>query len=71
MAVSGKYGTVDIPGIGADEPVFILRAQDLLAEATIEMYRILTSTHGCPVKESLNVEIERFKSWSGKRKLPD
>jgi len=28
MAVSTKYGNVDIPKIGVDEPVFILRAQD-------------------------------------------
>ena len=32
MAVSGKYGKLDIPKIGEDEPVFILRAQDKLAE---------------------------------------
>ena len=31
MAISGKYGKLDIPKIAADEPVFILRAQDLLA----------------------------------------
>jgi hypothetical protein len=31
MAVSTKYGKVDIPKIGGDEPVFILRAQDKLA----------------------------------------
>jgi hypothetical protein len=28
MALSAKYGKVDIPHIGGDEPVFILRAQD-------------------------------------------
>ena len=28
MAISTKYGKVDIPKIGSDEPVFILRAQD-------------------------------------------
>ena len=27
MASSGKYGNIQIPGIGADEPVFVLRAQ--------------------------------------------
>ena len=39
MAVSGKYGQVNIPKVGADEPVFILRAQDKLAVAALEMYR--------------------------------
>ena len=34
MAISGKYGRVNIPEIGADEPVFILRAQDKLAVAS-------------------------------------
>lgn len=41
MAISGKYGKVTIPKIGADEPVFILRAQDSLAGPAIEMYRLL------------------------------
>lgn len=30
MAISGKYGKLSIPKVGADEPVFILRAQDKL-----------------------------------------
>jgi hypothetical protein len=47
MALSGKYGKVDIPKVGADEPVFILRAQDKLAEPVIEMYRLLAASHGC------------------------
>ncbi|MGB5159415.1 hypothetical protein [Desulfobacterium sp. N47] len=42
MAISGKYGKIDIPGIGADEPVFIIRAQDRLAVPAIEMYCALT-----------------------------
>ena len=37
MAISGKYGKLDIPRIGKDEPVFILRAQDKLAEMAIEI----------------------------------
>ena len=30
MALSGKYGNLDILKIAADEPVFILRAHDVL-----------------------------------------
>jgi hypothetical protein len=53
MALSGKYGRMSIPGIGDEEPVFILRAQDKLAEPTIEMYRILASSHNCQLASSL------------------
>jgi len=71
MAVNGKYGIIDIPNVGDDEPVFILRAQDKLAEPTVEMYRILATTHGSPLAKDLQKEIETFRRWEGKRKLPD
>lgn len=71
MALSGKYGRLDIPGVGEDEPVFILRAQDRLAEPGIEMYRLLVASHGCPVAESLQKEIDSFRRWSGTKKMPD
>jgi hypothetical protein len=71
MAVSSKYGKVNIPKIGNDEPVFILRAQDKLAEHTIEMYRILTASHGSKLADSLDSEIQAFRRWPGAKKLPD
>jgi hypothetical protein len=71
MAITGKYGRIDIPKIGADEPIFILRAQDSLAEPTIEMYMALTRSHGIPMADSLQEEIEAFSKWDGKKKLPD
>ena len=71
MAVSGKYGKIDIPKIGEDEPVFILRAQDKLAEPAIEMYRVLAASHGSPLKETLEEEIDSFRRWSGQKKVPD
>ena len=71
MASSGKYGNVQIPGIGADEPVFILRAQDRLAEAALEMYRVLANSHGAPVAPGVSKEIDRFRQWKGQKKLPD
>ena len=54
-----------------DEPVFILRAQDRLAEPTVEMYRLLAASHGCELAQSLPQEIDRFRQWKGARKLPD
>ena len=71
MAISGKYGKVHIPKIGEEEPVFILRAQDQLAIYTIEMYRLLTVSHGASVSGSLDDEITTFKHWQGRKKMPD
>jgi hypothetical protein len=71
MAISTKYGKIDIPKIAADEPVFILRAQDLLAEPAIEMYRSLAASHDSAVVEKLHTAIEDFRAWGGSKKLPD
>jgi hypothetical protein len=71
MALSGKYGRLNIPKIGDDEPIFILRAQDKLAEPAISMYQLLVASHGCPLAEGLGKEIETFKQWKGPKKLPD
>ena len=71
MALSGKYGQIDIPKIGEDEPVFILRAQDRLAEGIIEIYKVLTSQHGAHLKDGLDKEINRFRNWPGQKKMPD
>jgi hypothetical protein len=71
MALSGKYGKLNIPRIGEEEPVFILRAQDRLAEPAIEMYRLLAASHGCRLAEGLQKEVENFRHWKGTKKLPD
>jgi hypothetical protein len=71
MAVSSKYGKLKISKIGDDEPVFILRAQDKLAETAIELYRSLAVSHGVCLGEGLSKEAERFRSWGGSKKLPD
>ncbi len=70
MAVSGKYGKIDIPKIGEDEPVFVLRAQDRLAQGMVEIYKVLVASHGSAA-EDLDKEIARFKNWKGTRKMPD
>ncbi len=71
MAISGKYGKLNIPKIGEEEPVFVLRAQDVLAQGTIEIYKILAASHNSPMANDLKKEIEAFQRWSGKRKMPD
>ena len=71
MAISGKYGKVNIPKIGGNEPVFVLRAQDRLAAPAIQMYRALVSSHGVPLADSIQKEIEAFQKWTGSKKMPD
>ena len=71
MAVSAKYGKLSIPKIGDDEPVFVLRAQDKLAESAIAMYQALAASHGSPVARDIQKEIESFRNWKGSKKLPD
>lgn len=70
MAMSRTYGKLEIPMIGEDEPVFILRGQDVLAQSGIEMYRLLAEAHGCQVAEALMGEISCFRQWQGERRLP-
>ncbi|HNR51016.1 MAG: hypothetical protein BWZ01_01714 [Deltaproteobacteria bacterium ADurb.BinA179] len=71
MAVSGKYGNVSIPNVGNDEPVFILRAQDRLALAAIEMYKLLAETNEAGIVSDLEKQIDAFRQWKGRRKSPD
>jgi hypothetical protein len=71
MAISTKYGKVNIPKIGENEPVFILRAQDKLADPTIGMYKLMAASHGSKLADSLDREIQAFRTWPGMKKLPD
>ena len=71
MALSGKYGSIEIPKIGNDEPIFVLRAQDKLAQGIVEIYKVLVASHDSPLANELDAEIERFKNWKGARKMPD
>lgn len=71
MALSGKYGKLDIPGIAEGEPVFILRAQDRLAEKAVRMYQLLVESHGLPLSAELNSVLESFRKWPGPKKMPD
>jgi hypothetical protein len=71
MALSGKYGRLSIPRIGEDEPVFILRARDMLAETAVQMYQLLAASHACPLSKDLDREVKAFRGWSGPKKMPD
>jgi len=71
MAVSQKYGKLVIPRIDDNEPIFILRARDALAESAIQMYRLLAEAHGCSLGQRFYEEIEAFQRWTGEKQLPD
>jgi hypothetical protein len=71
MAISGKYGKMEIPKIREDEPVFILRAQDILATGMVEIYKVIAGIHDSSLTVDLDKEIERFRTWAGERKMPD
>ena len=71
MAYSSKYGKVNIPHVGEDEPVFILRAQDKLAEQSIENYKSLAAKNHSKIVETIDKEIDAFNKWKGNKKLPD
>jgi hypothetical protein len=71
MALSGKYGKLNIPKVAAEEPVFILRAQDALAATVVQMYQLLADSHGCAIAKDLDKEIKSFRNWPGSKKMPD
>jgi hypothetical protein len=46
-------------------------AQDKLAVAALEMYQVLAKSHGSPLANTVQKEIDRFERWGGPRKIPD
>lgn len=71
MAISMKYGKVNIGKVGDEEPVFIIRAQDRLAVSAIRMYQALAESHDLPLAGDIDRVMDDFRKWSGKRKIPD
>lgn len=77
MALSGKYGRLDIPGIEDDEPVFILRGKDTMTAPMIERYRNAAIGAGCPEEHLQGVADARevVESWqlanAEKVRIPD
>lgn len=70
MAVSERYGELDIPSVGKEEPVFVLRASDVLAGEAIKMYKLLAEAHGCDLGEVVERQIRLFGEWKGEKSLP-
>lgn len=56
-----------------DEPLFILRAQDMLAIPIIELW--IASARAANVSEQKLIEVEALvlamKNWDGQKKIPD
>lgn len=50
MAIDRKYGRVELErgDIGEDEPVFVVRAQDVLSVPLLEHYSALCQQNGSP-----------------------
>jgi len=70
VAVSERYGKLDIPSVGTEEPVFILRARDRLAGDVIKMYKLLAEAYGCDLGEVVERQIRIFNEWAGEKALP-
>jgi hypothetical protein len=65
MAVTAKYGEVQVPGVPDDEPVFILRAHDVTAMNTLVYYRRECVQLGSPAEHVHGVDgvLEAFGRW--------
>ena len=75
MAWSGKYGVVNIEKASENEPIFtphphdelaeavdkVLRAQDKLAEALIEMYALLVAYNSEQTAGELRNSVDEFR----------
>ena len=56
-----------------DEPLFILRAQDLVAPEAIEAWCQLAETAGAPLEKVAHARLhaEAMRQWPGHKKVPD
>lgn len=77
MAATLKYGHIAIAGVPADEPVFVLRAQDAAAVQTIMYYRASAEAHGADAElvEGVSRAVNDITRWQfahpGRVKVPD
>lgn len=71
MARDAKYGEFHVRGIPKDEPVFLFRAQDMLAVLVLAHYRDLREALGDhDAVARIEHQRRRFLTWKP-RKLPD
>lgn len=71
MAREQKYGEIEIPNVPADEPVFIFRAQDLLALPAIGFYAKMRRNLGdIESARKIDEALAEMAKWPVK-KMPD
>lgn len=65
MAQDSKYGDVEIPGIPADEPVFIIRGKDKAAPDAVEEYGLIAVEHGASREfgDSVSSRANEIRVW--------
>ena len=76
MANALKYGQIEIPNIPEDEPVFVLRAQDILSLPTIAEYRKMCMGAGCErthlaAVDDVHAAIREWQNGDNRIKVPD
>ncbi len=77
MAVDNKYGEIEIEGIPADEPVFVLRAQDRLSTPILIRYQNMATVGECSDEfiKGIDQAFSNFADWQienkDKVKTPD
>lgn len=59
--------------IAADEPVFVLRAQDITAPEAVEAWIAIARRAGAPAAklEHAMLHAKAMRLWSGTKKVPD
>ena len=71
MARDTKYKDVNVMGIPEDEPIFVLRAQDVFAVVVLKFYQGLRDSSGdAGGVNDLDYTISEFIHWHTK-KIPD
>lgn len=61
-----------ILGLQPDEPFFVLRASDLLADYLVEEWARKAEQHGCDPKRvrAAREKAQEFRAWAGERRYP-
>ena len=59
--------------IAPDEPIFVLRAQDVTAPAAVEAWIKLAEVAGAPPEKLAHAHLhaQAMREWPGRKKVPD
>lgn len=65
MAHETKYGQIEVPGVPADEPVFVFRARDVHALDVLKFYKGRCTDGGSPAEHLSGIQqaIDRVAGW--------